>query len=127
MPNAARHEQRCLDNRRRIAEGLKATSKLMTALGDETRQDIVLILLDAGESGLRVGEITEATHLSRPAVSHHIKVLKDAGVVCMHKEGTMNFYHLDPESEQWQTLRSLSGLICGVIDEFEARKHAQRR
>ncbi|GIO27463.1 hypothetical protein J43TS3_20740 [Ornithinibacillus bavariensis] len=46
-----------------------------------------------------VGEITEQTHLSRPAVSHHLKVLRDAGVILMRKEGTKNFYYINVSSE----------------------------
>lgn len=47
------------------------------------------------QTGLRVGEITEQTHLSRPAVSHHLRILRDAGVISMRKEGTKNFYYID--------------------------------
>jgi ArsR family transcriptional regulator len=46
-----------------------------------------------------VGEITEQTHLSRPAVSHHLKVLRDAGVILMRKEGTKNFYYINVRTE----------------------------
>lgn len=42
-----------------------------------------------------MGEITAHTHLSRSAVSHHLKVMKDAGIVRMRKEGTMTFYHIN--------------------------------
>jgi ArsR family transcriptional regulator len=44
--------------------------------------------------GMRVGEITEKTHLSRPAVSHHLRVLLDAEVIGVTPEGTKNFYWL---------------------------------
>ncbi|MEG6523627.1 ArsR/SmtB family transcription factor [Desulfotomaculum sp. 1211_IL3151] len=40
---------------------------------------------------MRVGEIKAKTHLSRPAVSHHLKILKDIGIVKMREEGTKNF------------------------------------
>ncbi|MDR1160637.1 MAG: ArsR family transcriptional regulator [Syntrophomonadaceae bacterium] len=43
---------------------------------------------------MRVGEITEKTHLSRPAVSHHLRVLLDAEVIGVTPEGTKNFYWL---------------------------------
>ena len=60
------------------------------------------------EGGTRVGAITEKTHLSRPAVSHHIKILKDAGVVEMRKEGTKNYYYLETDNRRWQELAQLS-------------------
>ena len=40
--------------------------------------------------GLNVREITEQTSLSRPAVSHHLKILKTAGLIDVHREGTCN-------------------------------------
>lgn len=43
------------------------------------------------QTGLRVGEITKQTHLSRPAVSHHLRILREAGIILMRKEGTKTF------------------------------------
>lgn len=70
-------------------------SKLLIALGDETRQAIIAALACTDcEVGMRVGEITQKTHLSRPAVSHHVKILLDAEVIGLRRQATMNFYHL---------------------------------
>ncbi len=75
-----------------------SSQKVLIAIGDETRQHILLALMEAPCSvGMRVGEITARTHLSRPAVSHHLKILKEAQVIRMRKEGTMNFYAVDIE------------------------------
>lgn len=72
-----------------------ACRKLLIALGDEMRQTIIASLACAGcKEGMRVGEITEKTHLSRPAVSHHIKILLDAEVIGLRRQSTMNFYYL---------------------------------
>lgn len=49
--------------------------------------------------GAKVGEITERTHLSRPAVSHHLQILKDAGILRVRKEATRNYYYFDPDME----------------------------
>lgn len=69
--------------------------KLLIALGDETRQAIIAVLARVDcEEGMRVGKITEKTHLSRPAVSHHVKILLDAEVIGLRRQGTMNFYYL---------------------------------
>ncbi len=66
------------------------------AIGDETRQAILLVLMETEcQTGLRVGEITKQTHLSRPAVSHHLRILREAGIILMRKEGTKNFYYID--------------------------------
>lgn len=64
---------------------------LFNAMGDTTRQKIILLLAD--HARLSVGELTTHTHLSRPAVSHHIKVLREAGLVVERREGTKRYYH----------------------------------
>jgi DNA-binding transcriptional ArsR family regulator len=43
-----------------------------------------------------VGELAEVLPISRPAVSQHLKVLKDAGVVTEHAEGTRRIYRINP-------------------------------
>lgn len=81
---------------------------LFIALGDEIRLSIIESLTDAAyrtcggdfslenlsRHGMNVREITEKTSLSRPAVSHHLKLLKDAGLISIHREGTCNYYYL---------------------------------
>lgn len=61
-------------------------AKVYTALGDEHRQRIVL-LFEPGER-LNVGQIAEVSTLSRSAVSHHLKILREAGVLMNEKVGT---------------------------------------
>jgi DNA-binding transcriptional ArsR family regulator len=65
----------------------------MTALGDPTRQAIVDRLANGP---LPVVEIAAALPVSRPAVSQHLKVLKDAGLVVEEASGTRRIYRLDP-------------------------------
>lgn len=71
---------------------------LFIAMGDEVRLGIIEILTRArvSEPGgrLNVNEITRQTQLSRPAVSHHLKILKDAGLVEVTRDGTSNYYRL---------------------------------
>ncbi|MBX4148162.1 MULTISPECIES: ArsR/SmtB family transcription factor [Paenibacillus] len=56
----------------------KNNQKVLIAIGDETRQAILKTLIEGPQNpGMRVGEIRLNTHLSRPAVSHHLKILKD--------------------------------------------------
>lgn len=79
--------------------------KILIALGDESRQHIILEMLKLKNcTGARVGAITERTNLSRPAVSHHLQILKDAGVVKVRKEGTMNFYYFDADMKSFEKL-----------------------
>lgn len=79
-----------------LAEKFRACQKTLVALGDENRQHLILEMLQIGKcSGVRVGEITEKSNLSRPAVSHHLRILKDAGIIKMRREGTKNYYYFD--------------------------------
>ena len=63
------------------------------ALGDPTRRAIFERLAERPSA---VGELAEAFPVSRPAVSQHLKVLKDAGLVTDRQEGTRRIYQLDP-------------------------------
>jgi DNA-binding transcriptional ArsR family regulator len=62
-------------------------------LGDPTRRAIVERLADRP---LAVGELANELPVSRPAVSQHLKVLKEAGLVTEHADGTRRIYRLDP-------------------------------
>ena len=65
---------------------------LFFALGDETRQQII-VLLEKVET-LNVGELTKRLPLSRPAISHHLGVLRQAGLVGIRRQGKENHYFL---------------------------------
>ena len=62
------------------------------ALADRTRRDIVLLLADGPRP---VGKLADALPVSRPAVSQHLKVLKDAGLVDEEAAGTRRIYRLN--------------------------------
>jgi DNA-binding transcriptional ArsR family regulator len=64
------------------------------ALGDRHRRAIVELL---GEGGRSVREIADTLPISRPAVSRHLRLLKEAGLVVEHAEGTRRIYRLHDE------------------------------
>jgi DNA-binding transcriptional ArsR family regulator len=64
------------------------------ALGDPTRRAI-LELLGSGDRSVR--EVAEALPVSRPAVSKHLRLLKQAGLVDEERRGTRSIYHLREE------------------------------
>lgn len=66
----------------------------VTALGDPTRRAIFELL---ATGPCPVGELARQLPVSRPAVSQHLKVLKDAGLVTDRHEGARRLYQLDPE------------------------------
>jgi DNA-binding transcriptional ArsR family regulator len=63
-----------------------------TALGDPTRKAIFECLLERPRS---VARIAEGLPVSRPAVSQHLRVLKDAGLVIDERAGTRRIYRVD--------------------------------
>ena len=67
------------------------------ALGDRTRRQI-LELLSAGEqpAGALVRALQGSVAISQPAVSQHLRVLREAGLVTVRAEGTRRLYALDP-------------------------------
>ena len=67
---------------------------MLTALGDPTRQAIFERLTDGP---LAVGQLADVLPISRPAVSQHLKVLKEVGLVTDRQEGTRRLYSVDPD------------------------------
>ncbi len=59
-----------------LAASFEACHKTLSAMGDETRQHIILEMMRMDYHGSRVPDITKRTNLSRPAVSHHLQILK---------------------------------------------------
>ena len=92
-------------------------SPILTALGDEKRQSIILELMaDKACDGLQVTDLMAASDLSRPAVSHHLKVLKEANLVDFRREGTKNYYYLQHELGEINQLKTLLDQITAVIE-----------
>ena len=75
----------------------------------------VMIMEKCG--GTRVVDIAKKTHLSRPAVSHHMQILKDAGFVTSRKEGTMIYYSINADREGIQKVRNLIDHIDRLLSE----------
>jgi DNA-binding transcriptional ArsR family regulator len=71
-----------------------AYEKVMNALGDPTRRAVYERLRRGPRS---VGEIAAGLPVSRPAVSQHLRVLKEAGLVAERREGTRRIYEPAPE------------------------------
>jgi DNA-binding transcriptional ArsR family regulator len=63
-------------------------------LADPSRRAIVTCLAERPRA---VGELAEELPISRPAVSQHLKVLKDAGLVVDTQHGTRRIYHVQPD------------------------------
>ena len=83
------------------------------ALGDPNRREI-LRLLSTGDKPVR--EIAAAMPISRPAVSRHLRLLKDAGMVAERPQGTRRIYHL-----QEQGLHAVAAYLEGIWGDAAAR------
>ena len=85
--------------------------QLLAALADPVRLSIVRQL---GENqGVCACDFTECCAVSQPTISHHLKVLREAGVVVGERQGTNIVYSLAPEfPARWASIgASLSGLV----------------
>lgn len=88
----------------------KDVSKVFAALGDEQRQRI-LLTFERGER-LNVSQLAEVSTLSRPTVSHHLKILREAGVLASQKEGKEVFYWIAKPQ-----LQDVLGRVLAYIEE----------
>lgn len=100
-----------------------AYQEALTALSDPTRRTIFERLADRPSA---VGELARELPVSRPAVSQHLRVLKDAGLVADRQAGTRRIYAVDPEGVGalrsyldgfWQ--RSLAAFAAAVEQQSE--------
>lgn len=105
-----------------LARQFRKCQKTLIAIGDPTRQQIVLALLSSGCGGVRVGEVTARSHLSRPAVSHHLGILKDAGLINMRREGTKNYYYFDANQSLWAEILELFQLTNELVNEASEKR-----
>ena len=83
------------------------------ALGDPTRREILRLLSGGGKA---VGEIARELPVSRPAVSRHLRLLKQAGLVTEQPRGTRRIYELREEG-----LQAVQVYLEGVWGEAAAR------
>lgn len=86
----------------------RAGIPILTMLQDENRQQILVMLCKTDK--MTVNQITEQLALSRPAVSHHLKLMRDAGLLSVSKVGTERYYSV----EMAETLALLKALTASL-------------
>jgi ArsR family transcriptional regulator, arsenate/arsenite/antimonite-responsive transcriptional repressor len=92
-----------------VLQQFKECIPLLEVLTDENRQAIIMLLAQH-KSGLNVNTISGHINLSRPAVSHHLKVLKQSGFIKSEKKSVENYYVLTVR----KPLEQLKSLIAAV-------------
>jgi len=96
---------------------------VMDALGDPTRRAIFEQLREGPRA---VGEIAGELPVSRPAVSQHLRVLKEAGLVTERRDGTRRLYRLDPDGLA-QVRRYFDEFWSEALAGFKAAAESERR
>jgi ArsR family transcriptional regulator len=91
------------------AENAESLARSLKALADPARLRLVSIVAAHDDQEACVCDLTEPLGLSQPTVSHHLKVLTEAGFLTRSKRGTWAYYRLVPGS-----LDALAGLIATV-------------
>ena len=91
---------------------------LFIAFSDKYRQQLIFDIIEAGKEGINVTNLSAKSHLSRAAISHHLKVLKDSGIVTPKKVGTQIFYQVTL-SDKFDTLRQLMNSILMMLDKIQ--------
>ena len=92
-----------------LADEFAACRKMLQAPGDENRQHLILEMLRTGEcGGVRVGAMAARTNLSMPVVSRHLRILRDAGLIRVRREGTKNYDYFDADA---RAMDSLLGML----------------
>src|SRR5215471_1749120 len=103
-----------------------AYGNALAALADPTRRRVFERLKNGPHA---VGEIARGMPVSRPAVSQHLKVLKQAGLVADRPEGTRRVYYIDPHGlgalRQWLD-QFWDEALAAFQAEVEARAHEQK-
>jgi DNA-binding transcriptional ArsR family regulator len=100
---------------------VNAYGTAIEALGDPTRRTVFERL---GERPMAVGELAAGLPVSRPAVSQHLKVLKDAGLVSEHREGTRRIYGIEPRGVA-ELREYFEQLWDRALDNFKAAAEAK--
>lgn len=105
----------CKDHQETVALFGELTP-IFQVLADENRQQILMYLSEF--EGRTVAELAADFSLSRPAISHHLKVLKTCGLVGVRKQGTRNYYYLRLAEVIPQIRRLLDSMEyhCNIID-----------
>lgn len=109
-----------------LAREFSACRDMLVALGNENRQLIFVALLEH-PGGVRVGDLAKLARLSRPATSHHLKVLQDAGLIDHYQQGTKNYYHASARLDRWAQLARVTAhaeQFVRLVQELDARAEA---
>ncbi len=94
-----------------FSEELQKSANLFKALAHPARLQILHFL--AQSNSCITGDISEQFPLTRATVNQHVKELKDAGLICAHKEGAKIVYCLD-----FEKVKEMKEILTGLVNEM---------
>ncbi len=99
-------------------------AEFFKALGDPTRLRIIRMLASNPERKLCVGAIAQRLGITQPAVSQHLKVLKNVGIVDPNRDGYRVHYAVNTETleafeRNWEELRKLAFETCECMKDCQ--------
>ena len=71
-------------------------AKGFAALADPVRLHLLSLITSAGDDGACVCDLVEPSGRSQPTVSHHLRILREAGIITGEKRGTWSWYRVEP-------------------------------
>jgi ArsR family transcriptional regulator len=91
------------------AEHARSLAGSLKAIADPARLQLVSIIASSGTGEVCVCDLTGPVGLSQPTISHHLRILVDAGILNREKRGTWAYYSLVPGA-----LDTLAGLLSDI-------------
>lgn len=91
--------QRCCPPAKVVRTDFEPTATLLKAVADQYRLTI-LATLAASDHEVCVCDFTDALPLNQPTVSHHLRILREAGLVIGERRGTWVYYQLAPDASE---------------------------
>jgi DNA-binding transcriptional ArsR family regulator len=96
----------------------------LDAVSEPRRREILARLAELGEAP--VGEIAETFDISRPAVSQHLKVLKDAGIVTERRSGRERLYRINPDGLS-RARAAIEVFLINELDDLESSARSLKK
>ena len=106
-----------------MQQGAAKAAALLRTVGNEQRLLVLCLLIDQGEAP--VGTLLEQVHLSQSALSQHLAVLREEGLVQTRREAQNVFYALTPGPAA-QVMHTLHGIYCAPAAAPAPRQRTRR-
>ena len=111
------------DEKMEIAKNINSCVKYFDVLGDTTRLQILVFLLQEPNREMTVDSITQSVFMSRPAVSHHLKILKDCNILVCRTKAQYHYYSINRKTEIWRELYELFAKIDNLLNKFKGAEN----